>query len=321
MLDTVIDISHHQGNIDFHKVKIAGIQAVILKATEGTNYKDQAYKEYKKAAEDVGLLCGAYHFGHYGDGVAQADYFMQSIGIDKSTLMILDLEWVMSAGQKKDPMSLVQAEQFVKRVFQKTGRWPGVYTSFSFLDEYKYKSSKELSNCWLWVAQYSKTPKVPPIWPEWTLWQYTESGIVNGIHTNCDRDKFKGTVAELREFWGLDPFFGLNYQFTPELACKVTGIQRIFEQFSLHSIPFIISPSNGCPDSSVGRTYLFRSLNPKVRNIHSAEISIKGLYGGVNGILAKTIRSKITTYLGKQFIVTLPDKNPSSSLYVEFNRG
>ena len=48
---------------------------------------------------------------------------------------------------------------------------------------------------------------VPPNWPTWTMWQYTDGGIgpephpVNGIG-RCDRDKFNGNENQLRELWG-----------------------------------------------------------------------------------------------------------------------
>lgn len=57
-----IDISDNNGNIDFAKVKVSGIECVYIKATEGTTYQNQYLDEYYKKAIDQGLKIGFYHF-------------------------------------------------------------------------------------------------------------------------------------------------------------------------------------------------------------------------------------------------------------------
>ncbi len=46
------------------------------------------------------------------------------------------------------------------------------------------------------------SPSVPPTWPGWTMWQYTESGSVPGVGGACDRDTFNGSLADLSRLWG-----------------------------------------------------------------------------------------------------------------------
>ena len=57
-----IDISNHNGNIDFLKVKKEGIEVVIIKATEGVNWIDPNLEVYYNSALKAGLAIGFYHF-------------------------------------------------------------------------------------------------------------------------------------------------------------------------------------------------------------------------------------------------------------------
>ena len=57
-----IDVSHHQGKIEWNKVKQENIHFVYIKATEGGDFKDLEFKRNWNEASKVGLLKGAYHF-------------------------------------------------------------------------------------------------------------------------------------------------------------------------------------------------------------------------------------------------------------------
>ena len=95
MLPTVIDLSHFSGDVDFVKVRNAGIEAVILKATQGIAFIDEKFIPNAHAARQVGLLVGAYHFGTAVDPNAQANFFLSTIEpIREYTpiLPVLDLE-------------------------------------------------------------------------------------------------------------------------------------------------------------------------------------------------------------------------------------
>jgi lysozyme len=69
-------------------------------------------------------------------------------------------------------------------------------------------SDPVLKQCWFWLAQYGPTPVVPANWETWTMWQYTDGANgpephkVDGIG-RCDRDKFNGSVRQLKELWGV----------------------------------------------------------------------------------------------------------------------
>ena len=57
-----IDVSKHNGDIDFNQVRDDDYQFVYIKASEGMTYKDDAFDRNYRAARKAGLKVGAYHF-------------------------------------------------------------------------------------------------------------------------------------------------------------------------------------------------------------------------------------------------------------------
>jgi lysozyme len=203
-INVVIDLSHHNASPDFAAAEEAGIVGVIHKATQGLAYVDPTYEEHRDAALDAGLLWGAYHFGTGSDGVQQAAFFLEKVLPKKDTLLVLDLE----ANPQGPSMTLEEARAFVTHVQQATGRWPGLYSGHYLKDLLGTATDSVLANCWLWLAQYGPTAVVPPNWPTWTMWQYTDGGLgpephdVPGIG-RCDRDQFNGPLGGLQKLWNV----------------------------------------------------------------------------------------------------------------------
>ena len=201
--NAVVDLSHHNGSVDFAKAVADGLIGVIHKATQGRNGLDPTYAPRRPKAEAAGLLWGAYHFGTGSDGVKQAEHFLATVGPNHaSMLLVLDLE-----GNPTGPsMSLEEARAFVTHVKEQTGRWPGLYSGHYVKELLHANPDPVLGKCWFWLAQYGNTAVVPAAWAKWTFWQYTDGAIgpvphsVKGIGA-CDRDKFNGSDAELKTFW------------------------------------------------------------------------------------------------------------------------
>ncbi|HEX2834996.1 MAG TPA: glycoside hydrolase family 25 protein [Thermoanaerobaculia bacterium] len=203
MIDAVIDISHFQGTPDFDKVKASGVAGVIHKATQGIKSSDSTFAAAKKSIPAAGLLLGAYHFGTGdGTGAQQAQWFLDTTEPDAKTLCVIDFE----PNPSGTSMNLTQLIDWIDTVAEKTGRKPVVYGGKSLLFSSVGASTNDtLAKCALWVAQYTSAAQpssIPTqIWPQWTLWQYTESGSVDGITTAVDRDRFNGTLDELTTWW------------------------------------------------------------------------------------------------------------------------
>jgi lysozyme len=202
MIDQVLDLSHHNATPDFRDAFSGGLRAVILKATQGLTYTDPTYQARARPARDAGLMAGAYHFGVNADGVKQADYFLKQVQPDERTLLALDWETNPSGGT----MTLAQAHAFVERIHQKTGRYPLLYSGSAFLKERLGRFYDPiLSKCPLWLAQYGPRANVQASWKTWTLWQYTDHGIIERNAGSADRSRFNGDLDGLRELWGYPP--------------------------------------------------------------------------------------------------------------------
>jgi len=210
-LNVVIDLSHHNGNPDLVKAKAAGIIGVIHKATQGFTNVDPMYTTNRQKALDAGLLWGAFHFGVGGDGAQQADHFLNTVNPDPATLLVLDYE----PNPQGPTMTLVQARDFVSHINAVLQRFPGFYSGNLIKEQLSNVQLPDpiLSQCFLGIAQYPPSPipgptSIPSTWKIWTLWQYTDGShgpeprSVDGIGF-CDRDKFNGSLNNLRKLWGV----------------------------------------------------------------------------------------------------------------------
>jgi lysozyme len=200
--NAVIDLSHHNGTVDLSNAQQAGIVGIIHKATQGSSYSDPTFQNHFRQAQTLGLLWGAYHFGNGDDGVSQAEFFLKTVQPNENTILVLDFE----SNTAGSTMSLQEARDFVTHIQALTGIWPGLYGGSYLKEQLGTQTDSILQNCWLWLAQYGPTPVLPPGWPNWTLWQYTDGHIVTDANpipsiSPCDRDFFIDSQDVLRAKW------------------------------------------------------------------------------------------------------------------------
>jgi lysozyme len=204
-LNVVIDLSHYNEVVSFSDIKASGIAGVIHKATQGLGDRDPTYAFRRERAVAAGLWWGAYHFGTNADGAAQARFFLSVVNPGPQDLLALDFEQ-----NGDDTMTLVQAEQFVMEVFRQTGRYPGFYSDSLIGSLLDGSVNETLRQCWLWRAEYGAVVSVPPTWPTWTMWQYTDGVHGEGPYAvpgiggpcTCDRSRFNGDIEGLARLWG-----------------------------------------------------------------------------------------------------------------------
>jgi lysozyme len=197
----IIDISRHNGKIDFTKVKKAGVLGVICKSTDGTGYMHTQYYETNiRKAADAGLMTGAYHWVNGRDPVKQADYFL-AIANEPGLLHCLDFE---------DPKANIYLlAKMITRVKDVTGRAPVIYGGALIKAEMgEIEESKELqallAECPLWLSHYTKNsqPKMPGLpWKVWSIWQYTDKGKISGVSGYVDLNHWNGSEEGLRRLW------------------------------------------------------------------------------------------------------------------------
>lgn len=202
----ILDLSHHNTITDWQAMQSDGVVAIIHKATQGTGFVDPQYASRKLEARRRGILWGAYHFGEGGDPRGQARHFLDTVQPDGQTVLALDFE-----GNPLGPdMDLAEAEEFVRVIHDETGTWPLLYTGNWYIQAFIGAGQMTLlSNCPLWIAVWVDEPTFPSQWGRWTIWQYTnglagpEPRDVAGV-TRCDRDRFNGTLQNLRDFWAAE---------------------------------------------------------------------------------------------------------------------
>jgi len=211
----VLDLSHHNVVRSFVEIKKAGIVGVILKSTQGIGYVDKTFTARRKEAIAAGLLVGAYHFGDAGSVSRQVINFLKTVDYEangKRTLLCLDYEPNTTSG---GTMSLSQAKEFLKQVFERTGQRPVLYSG-SLIKEKLGKTKDEfLALHRLWVAQYGPKAVVPITWDNYWLWQFTDGRygplphLIPGIAGKkkedkagpCDINSYPGTAEQLAKEW------------------------------------------------------------------------------------------------------------------------
>ncbi|WP_280637246.1 peptidoglycan-binding protein [Alkalihalobacillus sp. BA299] len=200
-----LDVSHHQGSIDWPKVKAAGKSFVFIKVTEGVGFIDPKFHENYVAAKKEGFIVGAYHYATpaIDDAIEEADYFVDTLlkfnALQKGDLPpVLDLE--EHRGLNKDELTN-WARNWINRVKERIGIEPIIYSYPWFIDTHLHPTLHDIP---LWFARYGvNQPRDYGGWNRWTFLQYTASGSVNGINGPVDLNEFDGTVEDLKEFVSL----------------------------------------------------------------------------------------------------------------------
>ncbi|WP_327582421.1 GH25 family lysozyme [Nonomuraea sp. NBC_00507] len=173
-----LDISNHEPLYDW---SASSAQFGIIKATEGTSFRDASFARHWRELDKKQIVRGAYHYGHPGnDPIAEAEHFLSVVNSQpakQGDLLVLDLETTdgESAGEVN-----AWAKAWLSHVKAKTGVTPMFYSGWNFADTY----GKGLAEYPLWVAHYSK-PKgalTPPAdWKSWTIHQYTDVPVDENV--------------------------------------------------------------------------------------------------------------------------------------------
>jgi GH25 family lysozyme M1 (1,4-beta-N-acetylmuramidase) len=198
-----IDVSSHQGNIDWATVA-PHINFVYAKATEGTYYTNSYFSNQYTGPYNQGLIRGAYHFAipDNSGGASQADYFLAHGGgwsSDGKTLPgALDLETNPYGAQC---YGLTQGQMdawiwsFTDEYASRTGVYPVIYSSNSWWTACVGVDPSFADYDPLWIANYTASaggPR-PSGWSFYTFWQYATSGSQPG-----DQDVFNGALSQLQ---------------------------------------------------------------------------------------------------------------------------
>ena len=185
-----IDVSHHQGKINWDQVEqmvIDGdsLQFVYLKVTEGTNFIDKQYKRNRKILNTKALKVGVYHFfSPNSDVVKQVSHFTNNF--QKTTLKpVLDVETI-GALSKSEIVKAV--DLFLTETEKRIHVRPIIYTYESFYNDY-FKGTK-IENELFWIANYNAECKICDN-ENVLMWQFSDHATINGILEKVDLNNAK----------------------------------------------------------------------------------------------------------------------------------
>ena len=186
-----IDVSMHNGNIEYAKVKNDGVEVVIIKATEGVDYVDPYLERNYTNSKQNGLYTGFYHFmSEKTEPTRQADDFYNAIK-DKeyNVIPVLDIETNYKERSSKEVTD--RCLEFLNRFKDSSGIDCVIYTGGYFgrdLLDNRIKYYKA------WVAHYGVSEPMDTGFKNVVGHQYTETGRVQGIEGNVDLNNFTESI-------------------------------------------------------------------------------------------------------------------------------
>lgn len=188
-----IDVSTHQGNIDWKKVKADGVKFAIIRLGfrgygTGKVLIDDKFHQNMKGATANGIKVGVYFYSQAistAEAVEEAEMVLKNIkGYELDYPIVFDIEDAGAKNARTNGMSVKKATDitiaFCERI-KKAGHHPMIYTNSRWF--VSKLDMTRLTKYDKWLAQYYNTPFFPY---QFQIWQYTGKGRVNGIRGDVD---------------------------------------------------------------------------------------------------------------------------------------
>jgi lysozyme len=196
-----IDVSHHQGTIDWTAVAADDVAFAYVKVSEGGDHRDRESRRNIAEANRLGLPVGAYHFFTFcRPGADQATNFLDALAGSATQLPpMVDLEFEGNCERRPTPAEMRRdVEIFLSMV--ESGRGDGAiyYVPDSFLAIY----GEALPPRPLWRRSIMREPDRL----DWAIWQYHPAGRVAGIDGDVDLNVLAGGLDDLTALGG--PYAG-----------------------------------------------------------------------------------------------------------------
>ena len=191
-----IDVSNHQGYIDWKKVRAAGIDFAIIRigyrgyGKEGSINLDKEFRRNIENAQTAGIDVGVYFFAqaiNEDEAKAEAEFVIQNIERYELQLpVVYDPESILDVPARTDGVS---GEQFTKNtivfceMIKEAGYNPMIYSNMLW-EAFEF-DMEQLNMYPFWYADYEKLPQTPYAFE---LWQYSNVGHVDGVSGVVDLD-------------------------------------------------------------------------------------------------------------------------------------
>lgn len=194
-----IDVSYHQGTIDWNSVKDAGIDFAILRLgyrgySNGSLVTDSKFTSYMQAAISAGMPLGVYFWTeaiNVDEAVQEAQYVIDKLAPYKASItMPVVIDWELNSNSRHGGLSK-ETNTAICTAFcdlvKQSGYTPMVYANISDLNN--NLDGEGLSQKYeIWVARYNNivNNSTASYYGNYSMWQYSSSGSVSGISTKVD---------------------------------------------------------------------------------------------------------------------------------------
>ncbi|MBV6500939.1 MAG: hypothetical protein CJBNEKGG_03430 [Prosthecobacter sp.] len=211
-----VDVSRHNGTINWPQLAAEGVSFAYIRSSLGTNIPDTQYVTNAAGAKAAGIVHGAYHFAYpaINAALAEASYFVRTARSQIGAGFLppaLDVENQSDVALTSSLSSAALTDwilAFCREVQRQTGVKPIVYMNRNFATN---EVDSRVSEFPLWVADYgpndgrfmlSRSPAAG-VWPSWSLWQFTSRATLTGNgSTYIDRNHFPGDQTAFMSFIG-----------------------------------------------------------------------------------------------------------------------
>jgi lysozyme len=181
-------------------MKAKGVKGAIIKASEGTTWRDDQFKRNVAECHRVGIAWGAYH------------YFYPTLPAPQQAANFIDAMMGYAPdlgiwGDFEQPATGIDVQTLAHSFMDEIKKYysAGIYTSPGYAN-YTLKNATWMKEFPLWIAHYGVTkPTIPAPWTEAVLWQYTSKGQGYGSQGDCytDVNQFMRADSEWEAFSGV----------------------------------------------------------------------------------------------------------------------
>jgi lysozyme len=193
-----VDVSNHQGDVDWPLLAKSNVAFAYMKATEGGDFRDSRFEQNWDGARKVGLPRGAYHFfTQCRSGAEQAANYIAVVPRDPLALPpVIDLEHMGPCHQGNQVISVIDEVTILLSALEAHyGRRPLLYTTQEFDAAYL---QGRLAGETFWVRNMVLPPGFRS--DRWLFWQYHNGGTRPGIKGSVDLNAFRGTRRDFEIF-------------------------------------------------------------------------------------------------------------------------
>lgn len=189
-----IDVSEHNGTLDWAKLKKAGVEFAMIRTGYGQGHIDSQFENNIIGATAQGIPVGVYHFSYalnVEGAKREAKKVLEIIKNYKITFPIFyDFEYDTVNYAKKQKVILGKKEfnEFAVaflNIIEKAGYTPGIYYNLDYYN--RFVDTSKVGKYCFWYAHYSTNPALK----NYDLWQYTETGILSGVSGTFDLNIMK----------------------------------------------------------------------------------------------------------------------------------